>query len=269
MKKKIIALCLVIALAATAVAGATLAYFTDVTKVNTNTFTVGKVDIKLDETDTDDSTPGADRDTENTYTNVYPNQTVVKDPMVTFVEDSRDCYVRMLVTVNYEKLVAAFGDDEEDFGDFWGEDGLFMLEKLVVDKDGNCTWDRAKWPVAGVTYETEKVDVGDGKEVEVRKSATYEFRFHAMLEAPAKDTTLDPLFKNITFPANMTNAQIAALDGFKVDVVAHAMQAEGFATAEAAWAAWPTDETNLTTELIVAPTEEGVVPGESVPAVIF
>lgn len=268
MKKKIIALCLVIALAATAVAGATLAYFTDVTKVNTNTFTVGKVDIKLDETDTDDSTPNADRDTENTYTNVYPNQTVVKDPMVTFVENSRDCYVRMLVTVNYDTLAKAFPSNDADFKDFWDGE-LFLLEKLVVDAQGNCTWDRAKWPVAGVTYETEKVDVGDGKVAEVRKSATYEFRFHAMLKTPAEGTTLDPLFKNITFPANMTNAQIAALDGFKVDVVAHAMQAEGFEDAEAAWAEWPTDETNLTTESTKAPITEGVVPGESVPAVIF
>ena len=46
MKKKIIALCLVIALAATAVIGGTLAYFTD-TDEETNTFTVGNVSIDL------------------------------------------------------------------------------------------------------------------------------------------------------------------------------------------------------------------------------
>lgn len=46
MKKKIIALCLVVALAATAVIGGTLAYFTD-TKDVTNTFTVGNVKISL------------------------------------------------------------------------------------------------------------------------------------------------------------------------------------------------------------------------------
>ena len=49
MKKKIIALCLVIALAATAVIGGTLAYFTD-TDEETNTFTLGKVKIDLMET---------------------------------------------------------------------------------------------------------------------------------------------------------------------------------------------------------------------------
>lgn len=48
MKKKILALCLVVALAVTAVVGGTLAYFTD-TDDATNTFTVGNVNIDLQE----------------------------------------------------------------------------------------------------------------------------------------------------------------------------------------------------------------------------
>lgn len=238
MKKKIISLCLVIALVATAIAGATLAYFTDVTEVNTNTFTVGDVDIKLDETDI--KNPNGDRVTENKYENIYPNQTVVKDPMVTFVKDSRDCYVRMLVTVDYDKLVEAFPEDDTDYAGYWGEDGLFMLEKLVVDAQGNCTWDRAKWPVAGVTYDEEA------------GTATYEFRYAEKVVEPKAEYPLPALFEKITFPANMTNEQIAALNDFKVDVVAHAMQAEGFDNATAAWKAWAdSDSTNLAT----VPTE--------------
>lgn len=46
MKKKILALCLVVALAATAIVGGTLAYFTD-TDAETNTFSVGNVKIDL------------------------------------------------------------------------------------------------------------------------------------------------------------------------------------------------------------------------------
>ena len=46
MKKKILAVCLCVALVAVAVVGATLAYFTD-TKAKTNTFTVGNVKIDL------------------------------------------------------------------------------------------------------------------------------------------------------------------------------------------------------------------------------
>lgn len=46
MKKKILSICLVVALLATAIAGATLAYFTDTDKED-NTFTVGGVQIEL------------------------------------------------------------------------------------------------------------------------------------------------------------------------------------------------------------------------------
>lgn len=49
MKKKIIAVCLIVALAATAVIGGTLAYFTD-TDEATNVFTLGNVKIDLQET---------------------------------------------------------------------------------------------------------------------------------------------------------------------------------------------------------------------------
>ncbi len=48
MKKKILALSMCIALAAIAIVGASLAYFTD-TKSATNTFTVGNVKIELNE----------------------------------------------------------------------------------------------------------------------------------------------------------------------------------------------------------------------------
>lgn len=46
MKKKILSLCLVVALAATAIIGGTLAYFTD-TDNATNTFTTANVKIDL------------------------------------------------------------------------------------------------------------------------------------------------------------------------------------------------------------------------------
>ena len=48
MKKKILALSMCIALAAIAIVGASLAYFTD-TDAKTNVFTTGKVDITLNE----------------------------------------------------------------------------------------------------------------------------------------------------------------------------------------------------------------------------
>lgn len=61
MKKKILALCLVVVLAVTAVTGATLAYFTD-KDAETNVFTTGNVEIDLQEDFVQDSKllPGID-----------------------------------------------------------------------------------------------------------------------------------------------------------------------------------------------------------------
>lgn len=223
MKKKILALCLVVALMATAIAGATLAYFSDTTNVVNNTFTVGDVDIKLDE---EDITKDDDSRTEegNKYENIYPGQTVTKDPTVTFVKDSRDCYVRMIVTVEgYENLVTAFPDQK-----YWvgtpGQ-GVFLLEMLVND-----TWDKEVW-----------IAQNEGEALEAMKTGKYEFRYHEIVkdDAAKAGKSLEPLFEEILFPADLTNKQIAALNNVSIKVVAHAMQAEGFESDEAgAWAAF-------------------------------
>lgn len=68
MKKKIVALCLVLALALTAVGGATLAYFTD-TEEQLNTFTAGHVNIELVENFEQNS-------------QLVPGETVVKEATI-------------------------------------------------------------------------------------------------------------------------------------------------------------------------------------------
>lgn len=86
MKKKIVSVCLVVCLLATAIIGTTLAYFTDKTEAVTNTFTMGNVDIELDEPQWDEAYPDG-------IASVQPSQEITKDPTVTVVEGSEDCYV--------------------------------------------------------------------------------------------------------------------------------------------------------------------------------
>lgn len=88
MKKKIIAVCLIVALAATAVVGGTLAWFTD-DEVANNTFTVGNVDIELTEPKWD-STGSKDAN------EVYPGEPLAKDPTVENV-GANPCFVRIKV----------------------------------------------------------------------------------------------------------------------------------------------------------------------------
>lgn len=100
MKKKIIALCLVIALAATAVIGGTLAYFTDTTEAKVNEFTVGNVNIDLTEPSwKDDAT-------------LMPGVSYAKDPTITVGEKSQDAYVFLKLDMNkYVSLINLMGVD--------------------------------------------------------------------------------------------------------------------------------------------------------------
>ena len=88
MKKKILALALVVVLAVTAVTGATLAYFTDEDDA-TNTFTVGNVQIDLTE-------PKWDANGSEDAPEVYPGEALAKDPTVTNT-GANPCFVRVSV----------------------------------------------------------------------------------------------------------------------------------------------------------------------------
>lgn len=106
MKKKIVALCLCIALAVVAIGGATLAYFTDKTDTVTNTFTVGKVDIELWE-HAYDATTNTLSQTEkmdgtvgklgNSY-HIVPGVDLPKDPTVVVKGGSDTCWLFVEVT---------------------------------------------------------------------------------------------------------------------------------------------------------------------------
>ena len=100
MKKKIISLCLVVALGATAVVGGTLAYFTDKDQ-EVNTFTVGNVDIDLTE-------PNWDATGKAEAEDAYPGEALAKDPTVENI-GKNPCFVRLSVT-NLDQFVEKFGE---------------------------------------------------------------------------------------------------------------------------------------------------------------
>ena len=115
MKKKILALCLVVVLAITAVTGATLAYFTD-TDQNTNEFTVGNVKIDLyEEVKQDDGKDkviiaeqtlgeGTDENPGIKYENIQPGHVMTKVAHVENTGDN-DAYVALVIKQeNYLKF---------------------------------------------------------------------------------------------------------------------------------------------------------------------
>lgn len=74
----------------------TLAWLTDNATI-VNTFTVGNVAITMDETDVDNSTADADRDTANVY-QLVPGKSFTKDPIIHIAANSDNAYLFVQIT---------------------------------------------------------------------------------------------------------------------------------------------------------------------------
>lgn len=207
-KALLLTLCAVLLVAATIFG--TMAYLTSTDTV-TNTFTVGKVNIKLDEAKANPDgslVANADRVKANEY-KLLPGHTYNKDPMVTVLSGSESSYVKMTVTFSKaNELDAIFAPDGANLTSIFNG------------------YDAAKW-----TYK------GDTKD-ETANTRTYEFWYKEAVAAPTADVALDALFDSITVPGEITNEQLATIGGMTITVNAYAIQADGFADADAAWAAF-------------------------------
>ena len=190
--------------------GATVAYLTSTATV-TNTFSVGNVSIKLDEAKANPDgslVPNADRVKANSY-KLLPGHTYNKDPMVTVLKGSESCYVKM--TVTFTKAAE--------------------LDAIFTPNGANMTsifkgYDSTNW-----------IDKGNTKDT-AANTRTYEFWYKEAVAAPTADVALDALFDSITVPGTITNTQLATIEGMTITVNAYAIQADGFADADAAWAAF-------------------------------
>mgnify|MGYP001658899250 FL=1 len=211
-KKRFVAILLCMTLVALAAIGATFAYLTD-TKTVDNTFTMGNVAIKLDETNVND--PTGDRVTSNAY-NVYPGAVVTKDPIV-HNTGKNAAYIRATVNVsNWMNLCAAY---YPDFKETFPNDGYKAALNLLVGELGEG------WSVVGV-------EAGDTFTIG-QFDAKFILKYDGKLAAGA-DTTA--MFQTVTIPTGIDNANTESFSGVKV--VAQAIQADGFDTWEAAFAAY-------------------------------
>ncbi len=207
--KPILLLLCAVLLVSAAVLG-TVAYLQDTDEV-VNTFTVGKVHLKLDEAAVNErGEPIGGRTEDGNAYHLVPGKTYTKDPTVTVLRGSEEAYVRMLVTVScYDELSAIFGEP-------------FLLRYFVAG------WDSSVWVATDAIVKDE-----------VAGTAIYEFRYFDTVRAEKDaDLVLDALFDAITVPSAMNGAQLAAVSDLEITVEAHAVQAAGFADADEAWSAF-------------------------------
>ena len=136
MKKKIISLCLVVALGATAVIGGTLAYFTD-SEQQTNEFAIGNIDIDLweDAKHTDgldnvidsDTELGKDVDTNPgfEYKDIMPGDTMEK---IVTVDNNGDYDSYIALVVKQENYLN-FNQNIDDYYEAQGAD----MQEIIDD----------------------------------------------------------------------------------------------------------------------------------------
>lgn len=203
MKKKILALCLVVVLAVTAVTGATLAYFTDVDE-ETNTFTMGDVKIHIDEWMIKDD-EWVEYEDEQKLAPIAQAKAPFNKLVETVNDGSEDAYIRTFITCPaelYWQLGYGFnaGSTAKDGTAMNGTGTMHYLDK---------------WTDLGKT-------TVDGKEVYIFMCEHYD-------AIPAGDSILS--LTKVWVYDTVTNEQVPA--NFEVKVYSEAIQSENLTYEEA------------------------------------
>ena len=224
--KRIIALVVVVALLMAGSVLVTMAYLTSQDTV-TNTFTVGKVSITLDETDVDEygvAIENAERVKENEY-KLIPGHTYVKDPTVHVGAGSEQSYLRMMVTVtDFVDLCAAWN---KTTGEFTFDD--------IANGFGEG------WALETKTYD------------DAKNECVFEYRYGEVIKG---GSAVPALFNEIEILDGISNDALNTLGEMKIIVVAHAIQKEGFGDdVDAAWAAFEEEPVPTTSSEITGPTD--------------
>ena len=237
MKKKILTLCLVVALAATAIVGGTLAYFTDTDK-EVNTFTVGGVKIDLIEQQRGENgglvdfkdgavlmpIVGSAQGEKDQYG--QPVAANYIDKIATIKNDGKsDAYVRAYFAIpsalddGYDKFNAGANILHFNFGT--GSDGAGQWTKeACVAKNVNVKGVQCN--IYSRTYTTKLA------ENEVTATAAYQGFY--------LDKNVD-MNENGQYTINGTVINYDFTKGVTIPVFAQGIQADGFDSAEAAFTA--------------------------------
>jgi len=220
LAKKILigALCAALIMSATVVG--TLAYLTDTSEKVVNTFTVGNVSIKLDETqvdvdgnlvDEDGSLipEGSDpfRDEKGNSYKMIPGREYLKDPMVFVDEESENCWL-------FVKL-----EKSENYDNF--------LEQYEVANGWDPLFDEEGKPVEGVYYR---------KYVKADAESNY---FYVLAGKAHDDGSVTNPNGSITVKTSVTSDMVKDLTPETyptLTITAYAVQHEGIDSEVAAWA---------------------------------
>lgn len=264
--KKIVSLLLVVALTAGIAIAGTLAYLTQDVGDEKNVFSVGNIDITLDEEVGVYGEGGEVKETEDgaEYTDIMPGDYLKKEVTV-YNNGKTDAYVAVTVDVNnfkqIQKVIEAYGEDDDtaeamlDFVfDGWGmtvrdryvdgeKDMSYKINELVdshilhVDSAKRIVandvahfsienWFKSDAEKASSSYTV----AGVGNSYYLTGKEDYSLCYTYYLYLPAGESTT--LFKGLNVPAEFTNEQMKMFDGLEINVEAKAIQADNMGVAE-------------------------------------
>ena len=162
MKKKILSLCLVLALAATAIIGGTLAYFTDKDSKD-NVFSVGGIDIAVEETNKvqiGEEDPVDVDDYE--FDNIMPNTKITKTAVVKNEDTENDAYVRVVVHFNkYEEVYDILGQEDENGNALYSVEEVFPGWDFSFEKVNGMRFTSTRTPGTDQTTGVELIAVDE------------------------------------------------------------------------------------------------------------
>ena len=253
MKKKITAIFLCVALVAIAIVGASLAYFTD-TKTATNTFTVGNVKIELLESSLHRENAGVPNGTTSTsqlWSNLAKEgsgNTSKYKAGDTFYTDAQIEENAAVYTCENVQLIPGRSYHKMPYVKNIGKNDAYIRIRVMIPADLDTAVLNSSMYTSSAMDKKEftmAVDQTGTVDREGRKYNVYTFTRIDSL-APGEMTYWN-VWGTIHMDTTVTTAQSEALFGengsypngvFPVLVEADAIQAEGFADAAAAWAAF-------------------------------
>lgn len=260
--KRSLIMALSLVLAMTLSVFGTVAYLTSTAQA-TNTFTVGDVEIKLDETDVTeegdpiydldgDGTPDVSVDDDGNIT-VLPDSSVPEDEIPEKGEIDEDGNL----IIDGEDPIPPVRDTKNEYNLVPGEE--YLKDPTVTVLEGSeesyvrikvtltnvaavkaalgCEagdvlglvapdLNTADWTLAGIVEDT------------TADTVVYEFRYPETVSGKDGEVVLPALFETFQVPGTVDNEGLQAFAGMQMIVDGHAIQAAALADADAAWAAF-------------------------------
>ena len=184
--KKLVVAVVALSIALVCAIGGTLAFIAAKSNSVINTFTYGKIALTLTETE------GTENNGVREFENIVPGAEVKKDPTVSVLANSENCYV-------YAKVV----------------NNVVLDGNVVV----TCNINTSQWTLVKEVKNT------DGSVVSLYQ---YTGNDDDIVEKASDDTVLPALFETVTFDSDIESEDLTALDAITDDIVitAYAHQAD-------------------------------------------